>query len=152
MIFLLYLCRALRFFDRTHQILGYRQTMYLKFCKLDCHSISNLKSNSLYASVPSQLNDPFEAMCTTESSKAMYNSDGIIHYHEQVMRYNTRRAVICLVKTDDERFVQTNLLMWSHYADSHRGFCVEYKDAIKNALLKECMDCRHIEYEKESLA
>ena len=103
--------------------------MYLKFCKIDCHSISNLKSNSLYAAVPNQLNDPFEAMCTTKSAKAMYNLDGVIHYHEQVKRYNTRRAIICLVKTDDANYVRQNLLMWSHYADSHRGFCVEYNTA-----------------------
>lgn len=123
--------------------------MYLKFCKIDCHSISNLKSNSLYAAVPNQLNDPFEAMCTTKSAKAMYNLDGVIHYHEQVKRYNTRRAIICLVKTDDANYVRQNLLMWSHYADSHRGFCVEYKDSIKKPLLKNCIDNRPIDYKKE---
>lgn len=123
--------------------------MYLKFYKIDCHSISNLKSNSLYAAVPNQLNDPFEAMCTTKSAKGLYNSDGVIHYHEQVKRYNTRRAIICLVKTDDANYVRQSLLMWSHYADSHRGFCVEYKDSIKKTLHEKCIESRPIDYKKE---
>ncbi len=38
-----------------------------------------------------------------------------------VIRIMNNRGVICLAKRFD------NKLMWSHYSDSHNGYCIEYK-------------------------
>lgn len=120
--------------------------MYLKFCKIDCYNISNLKSNSLYAASPDQFNDPFEAMCTTETSKLLFQK-GVLYKHEQVVRYRTRRAVISLAKALSCDEIKKSILMWSHYADSHKGFCVAYKDSIKNVLKDKALECREVVYE-----
>ena len=37
-------------------------------------------------------------------------------------------GVFCLTETND------NILMWSHYADGHRGFCIEFERSEKNEL------------------
>lgn len=120
--------------------------MYLKFCKIDCYNVSNLKSNSLYAASPDKFNDPFEAMCTTEFSKSLYKT-GVIQGHEQVIRYRTRRAVISLMKVSSCDEIKDNILMWSHYADSHKGFCIAYKDSIRDVLKNQSIMYRPIDYE-----
>lgn len=33
--------------------------------------------------------------------------------------------------------INTDILMWGHYADSHRGFCIEYERSAPNKLGKE---------------
>jgi hypothetical protein len=40
---------------------------------------------------------------------------------ETATRIKKRYGVLCLTETND------NILMWSHYADNHRGVCVEFK-------------------------
>ena len=107
--------------------------MYLKFYKINCHNISSVLSNSLYAASPLKFNDPFEAACKLEEAEQMAKA-GIPHAPENVRRYQTRRFVICLTYTNNlEKDIQ-NTLMWSHYADSHKGFCIVYKDNIAQIL------------------
>ena len=30
----------------------------------------------------------------------------------------------------DSNFIKDNHLMWTHYAEEHKGFCIEYNDNI----------------------
>lgn len=107
--------------------------MYLKFYKINCHNVSAVLSNSLYAASPLKFNDPFEASCKIEEATQMAKSN-IPHTPENVARYRTRRFVICLTYTCNIKKAIQNTLMWSHYADSHKGFCVVYKDNIAQIL------------------
>ena len=107
--------------------------MYLKFYKINCHNVSAVLSNSLYAASPLMFNDPFEAFCKTEDAFQMAKAN-IPHTPENVKRYQTRRFVICLTYTNNIKEAIQNTLMWSHYADSHKGFCVVYKDDIAQVL------------------
>ena len=45
--------------------------MYLKFYKINCHNVSAVLSNSLYAASPLKFNDPFEASCKIEEATQM---------------------------------------------------------------------------------
>lgn len=45
--------------------------MYLKFYKINCHNISAVLSNSLYAASPLKFNDPFEDACKIEEATQM---------------------------------------------------------------------------------
>ena len=47
-----------------------------------------------------------------------------------------RIGVICLTKEED------NYLMWSHYANSHTGFCIGFDDEIISNLTTDEMVCR----------
>lgn len=110
--------------------------MYLKFYKINCHNISAVISNSLYAASPLKFNDPFEAACNIEEATQMAIAN-IPYSPENALRYRTRRFVMCLVHTNDVDIEIQNTLMWSHYADSHKGFCVVYKDNIAQFLQRE---------------
>ena len=49
--------------------------MYLKFYKINCHNISAVISNSLFAASPLKFNDPFEASCKIEEATQMAKSN-----------------------------------------------------------------------------
>ena len=48
--------------------------------------------------------------------------------HEYLYSYKSKWAISCFSE------VNNSILMWSHYSDSHRGFCIEYD--FKNSSLK----------------
>ena len=85
----------------------------------------------LRASTRDALNDPFECLPTkklwakfaygkkevTEEELANYNLDSGNIVSDLIF---TRHGLISLTETND------NLLMWSHYADQHRGMVIEF--------------------------
>lgn len=111
----------------------------------------------LYHSLPSQFNDPFEAKphfrwpCNAKDLKRLrrylnkvaknaeqYNIEveemiaqasrkgsGIPSAIEQMIRTSLGQIRICSFTGSKD-----NLLFWAHYADSHRGFCVEYDATV----------------------
>ena len=76
-----------------------------KYQPISKYSLENFITNSLYAPLPNELNDPFD--CFTH----IYDAAGALvnDYHIISLTSNKR-----------------NLLMWSHYADSHKGMCLEF--------------------------
>lgn len=98
-------------------------TLY-KYFRFNEHSISTLINNELWASSPKLFNDPFESMVTFKFEK---NNQALFE------EYVEKKAICCFSKNKE------NILMWSHYADSHRGFCVEIDDTIikRSSLLSE---------------
>ena len=49
-----------------------------------------------------------------------------------------RRSIACFTESND------NSAMWGHYADSHRGFCIEYDfQKILTACSEKCADVQH---------
>ena len=85
-----------------------------KYCTFDSkgYNISNLKNNELYLSNPNIFNDPFDSyfnLYIDENDKGDF-----LTYFRNDLR------IACLSE------VPNSLLMWSHYADKHTGFCIEY--------------------------
>lgn len=72
-----------------------------------------IKSEQIWASRTKYLNDPFEFKMLYASQE----NDGVKEFYEDVLE---RNEVICLSGQ------WNNKLMWSHYADSHNGVCLEY--------------------------
>ncbi len=71
-------------------------------------TFQELATGQIWHSKFTELNDPFEAVYIDKTA-------GGLQYLVDTFR------VCCFSKIND------NLLMWSHYADSHRGLCVEYE-------------------------
>lgn len=79
-------------------------------------------------SVPEHLNDPFESSaCNTLQSKFKIKS---IFDDSDIMLAPIKKHVIkndinkyCIVSLSE---TSRNLLMWSHYANEHRGICIGY--------------------------
>lgn len=82
------------------------------------YGIRNLETETIHLSENGVMNDIYEAL----PSGDVENIDHIerILFDLAYMTCFTQR--------------NNNLLMWSHYADSHRGFCVEY--ALKQPLIQ----------------
>jgi hypothetical protein len=106
-----------------------------------------LESHSIYFSSCEQLNDPFESainLLTDYTPKQYYDSFIFAGFSSQLAKELTRQvfdgtidgdAIIkeltkgvissvgyfCMTSSPD------NLLMWAHYADSHRGVCLKFE-------------------------
>lgn len=96
------------------------------------YSITNLMNDIIYLSSPNVFNDPFDCNFAYNENSDMIrlniinkpNSElqNILHDAKDSSRniVNERTLVSCFSETSK------NLLMWSHYANKHTGFCVEY--------------------------
>lgn len=94
-------------------------------------------NKKLYFSTPKDFNDPFDCkidalISNTDvfvQSLAKYGSnEGVMPAIENGHNINNtigkvvnRKGICCFSKEKD------NILMWSHYADSHRGICLEFE-------------------------
>ncbi len=85
-------------------------------------------------SVPQHLNDPFEsAACTTFQNKFKIKSipEHSIIYSTPLIKHTIKFELnkFCIISLSE---TSRNLLMWSHYANEHRGICIGYTpDFIK---------------------
>lgn len=94
--------------------------------------MQSLINDELYAPCFHQLNDPFEAIATKTFGDAIqFLKDVALDGHEKIQElsekiiaFRDRAGVYSLSKSQSG--IPDNELMWAHYADSHRGFCIEY--------------------------
>lgn len=113
--------------------------MYLKFYRPNMRSVKSVLGNYIYASAPIKFNDPFEAMCINDNILRMHKAS-IPYNPECTIRYKTKRFVACFTKPQTRMQGVGNLLMWAHYAESHKGFCVVYNNIIED-ILSNCKHC-----------
>lgn len=136
-----------------------------KYQTLSAYSLASLLNNTVWLAKPSTFNDPFDCAITADRSKL---KESLAHAIERITQvadpadlvgknlfgerpgdaeaYEEYRAnlktllqeigIFCLSELPD------SMLMWSHYANHHRGFCIEYDcregsklRAIANAVL-----------------
>lgn len=139
----------------------------------NAYTLDILINNRLWAAKPERFNDPFDCdleiakgvtaedilagMCkrgdgeqAIEKYKAQYiDADGKLILKEQkrvnkeiqnFIEENRNSGVVCLSEVCD------SILMWSHYAQSHMGICLEFIRARNNDLGKE--KCLPIKYKR----
>ncbi|MBC70829.1 MAG: hypothetical protein CMH47_00810 [Muricauda sp.] len=96
-----------------------------------------LENNQYWSSSIEQLNDPCEAITDTKRVKKFLNYVGkkvgaktekefnvINDNTDEVLSLDNKMGIYSLSKTPLDE------LLWAHYANSHRGFCLEYDLAI----------------------
>lgn len=94
--------------------------------------MESLIKDELYAARFDDLNDPFEAMTTQSFGDAInfLKEVGLDKYgplqeiFQKITSFRDRAGVYSLAKSDSG--VPDNELMWAHYANAHKGFCIEY--------------------------
>ncbi len=84
-----------------------------RFRPFNEHTKDELLTEKLHFSHPSTWNDPFEAIRHNRSIGL--DVDG-----------GSRYVCFSIGSNRNKKMLQ-NILMWSHYADSHKGICVEYE-------------------------
>lgn len=106
---------------------------FYRYRSVNEYTIDSIKKAKIWFSTPNQYNDPFEfhfksgnEELINEIKKVLPEIDlhEVIEYQEQF--YERRElskkefAICCFMENDESN------LMWSHYADYHKGFCIEY--------------------------
>ena len=95
-----------------------QERIYYKYRKLTDleRFLDIIVNNRLYGSVYKELNDPMEGK---------FNKSGLEKDDFENIYGALKRTRICslLAKQDDQEFPD-DYLMWSHYADSHKGCCI----------------------------
>lgn len=117
------------------------------------YDLQNLNENKIRITNPSNLNDPFEcnAVCKeiVDSLDKKLDEFEIIFELKKINKEEyIEKAHNELMKSHYEKFLadllicsfsesNDNILMWSHYSNAHKGFCIEYdlEKLIKNKAL-----------------
>lgn len=95
------------------------------------YALSDLISNSITVARPLQMNDPFDSLFTFWASKenlmkTCKEQNHIDPFLESFNSYRIRSFVGNKTLTMDDKLVG-NIIMWSHYADAHKGYCIRYR-------------------------
>jgi hypothetical protein len=87
-----------------------------KYYEDNCYNKCALENNYIWASTPENFNDPYD--CALD---LILNNENL---ETEIKKYIQNKAIICFSEVYD------SILMWSHYANHHKGFCIGYKDTL----------------------
>lgn len=92
----------------------------------------SLEKNQIYASPINFFNDPFETVCWEDETQCKETNQSLLT-HLDIRTHN--RAFHCVSSFESEEdFLCNGLLMWAHYADGHKGFCIAYNEHLLDGL------------------
>ena len=106
-----------------------------------------LLSNQLYASPYKSLNDPFEG------SVRLPKSDSCEKWVTPLIQDLSNAGVCSLSKQRTDESFPSNEIMWSLYADGHKGFCIEYDSEKLTGNTSKEFDIRNsisVDYEDQT--
>ena len=132
-----------------------------KYCTYSAHSLSILLNGEVWYCKPAHFNDPFDGdfsvskSCSFEEYHRMFGTDCSDEVYElmksdysdsdgQLIQKEYQKmltlvgalkntGVLCLTTKRD------SVLMWSHYADEHRGFNIKFK-------IPDSIPCNQVDY------
>lgn len=91
----------------------------------------SLLANELFAPDYRSLNDPFECSCEFPPEKMAPDVGN-------VKRDMFDAGIYSLTKLRVDETFPCNELLWAHYANSHKGFCIEFDlDKLRNTILSD---------------
>ena len=135
-----------------------RDSLY-KYRQLNAYSLASLTNNTVWLAKPKSFNDPFDCAITLDQQKYKESvlhavsvaverakPEGLRLEHLQDIWPGDKEAfetfrdgILSLIQkmgVCSFSAVSDNVLMWSHYADNHKGFSVEY-DSREGTKLRE---------------
>lgn len=125
-----------------------------KYRAISEYSLTNFRDDTIWISHPKDFNDPFDSITTefelnfgnvNDLIGVMLNQEDIINQEDissiqevykklYLERTQVTFTVACLSETN------SSVLMWSHYANDHKGFCIEYNghEIYNNEFVNKC--------------
>lgn len=100
-----------------------------QFRRFSIYAIANLLNNEITLSSPKTMNDVFDSLIYQWLGSPIYGASARHKKHLKPYKQSFddyRIACFCEDCTEKNQYAIQNNLMWSHYADEHQGFCVEY--------------------------
>lgn len=112
---------------RIHPDESYSEDL-LSFRNYNVFTLQDLINDTLTVCSPTVMNDPYDTLLLKWGEIVRHNKSSKPHTSFLCDSFNAYRIrSFCKLKDKNDRLAVTNVLMWSHYADEHRGFCIEYK-------------------------
>ncbi len=103
----------------------------------DCYLLNDIRNNSITLSSPQGFNDPMDPLVKAWIENKRIHSKGIDkNLYSLIEETWSRIRIGCLVdplrnkrkcKRRIPRIEDCNPLMWAHYADHHKGLCIQYR-------------------------
>ena len=102
------------------------------FRKANDYTLADLMNNQITVCNASEMNDPFDSLANLLSTPEILSQlcENRDHINPQSIAYKffrIRSFVANRNTFEDDDSILSNMLMWSHYTDSHKGFCVKYE-------------------------
>ena len=139
----------------------YPQVKHLyKYCAYNANSLAILINKRIWVAKPESLNDPFD--CKIKFTPPEITSDAFGNYLKRTGRSTGNRqsnyktfleGLQKFREKDINKFgvfsmsqINDNILMWSHYANQHEGFCIDFVRK-KDNLLGDIKKTQPVEYD-----
>lgn len=102
------------------------------FRRFNEYSLSDLINNEITVCHPSVMNDPFDSIANLWSTESNLNNicteeQHISSYSKSFQYFRIRSFVANRVTYDTDDNILKKILMWSFYANEHKGFCIKYR-------------------------
>lgn len=100
-----------------------------QFRRFSDYTLSNLMKSEITLSRPSVMNDIVDTLAFTWLNSPSFGLSSKFKGHLKAFTQSFqdyRIASFCEDKPEEDRYAVQNPLMWAHYADEHKGFCIEY--------------------------
>lgn len=107
---------------------------FYKYCAFDKYTIENILKSQVYFNTVCNFNDPLEFKPVSlenikKENRLFINTSGDtpsskeveLNYKNFLNKITNLYGIFCLSQKKD------NLLMWSHYANNHKGICLEFE-------------------------
>lgn len=108
--------------NKVREKFGIPKSIY-KYYSLNEYNFESVQNKYLYFAKPSDFNDPFD--CNNNLiSFINENSKNKTRHKTKEKKFAEKMkniGICCFSRTKD------SVLMWSHYASKHQGFCIEYR-------------------------
>ncbi|QKJ63892.1 DUF2971 domain-containing protein [Flavobacterium sp. M31R6] len=114
-----------------------------KYYSLTEFNIDALENNYFYLSNPKDFNDPFDCSRNLIIENQKELSDW---QYVESLNNNSKVGITCFSKNGLEP------LMWSHYANSYRGFCIKLKPKFVNSANEELIKLKRVIYSNDPKA
>ena len=122
---------------------GFKTDEHLfSFRNFNEHTLFDLANNSLSISRPKVMNDPFDTP-VIEWGKYQRTHNLKPHTEQFVKSFDGFRIRSFSIH-ENGKHPLNNLLMWAHYANGHKGFCIEY--SFSSEFRKPLISFNHINY------
>jgi len=119
-----------------------------KYREINEFTFKIFEDSSLFFASPNLFNDPYDSFYTEKNglqdmAKRLGQPFNDGHKKEQIQKFKKNVAILSLSHNSD------NILLWSHYADDHKGICLEFEiDDYDNFFNDKTIDNRPLQYTK----
>lgn len=108
-----------------------------KWAGENCYAFNDIKNGRLSFAAPKLFNDPMDPLIKAWTERRLVYPDdmGDKILYQLINKTMDKIRISCLIdplrgkwnKRQSPKITDCNPLMWAHYADSHKGICIQYK-------------------------